>query len=124
VRKRASVQSAIQKRISLKLYVINITYALIAGRDGLTLLLPQQLARFIEKEFGMFRNKLFAKDSMPTAIAKVKQGRRSYSEIYRRVDERRLLQAEPKQKNPPSKEEPYKRADLSNRDVSCFNVFL
>jgi hypothetical protein len=69
-------------------------------------------------------NKLFPKDSMNSPKVKGIEKRRSYSEIYRRVDERRLLQAEPKPKNPPSKEEPYKRAELSNRDVSCFNVFL
>jgi hypothetical protein len=50
--------------------------------------------------------------------------RRSFSEIYRRVDERRLLQAETKPKNPPSKEEPYRRAEMPSRDVSCFTVFI
>jgi hypothetical protein len=62
----------------------------------------------------------------PLAITKQ---RRSYSEIYRRVDERRLLQNESptsprKKKNPPSKEEPYRRTEMSDNDVSCFRVFI
>jgi hypothetical protein len=107
-----------------KWFVVNIIYVLTVGSAGLTILRPLQRVPFVVKEFGLPLIKLFPKGSMPTALATVKPARRSYSEIYRRVDERRLLQAEPKPKNPPSKEEPYKRAELSNRDVSCFNVFL